>query len=133
MTGASEKILLCRLYEKTGARSGRWYLYGYLGSARLVAFLDEDAELRYGATAVFNVFVQAAEERKSHGDTGGGDRPPREPQPAQQPPLTLSSGPGAVRPACPNVQRYYPPQPAEQPSSALRPWDAEISDIGRGK
>jgi hypothetical protein len=87
MSSASEKILLCKLYEKTGVRSGRRYLYGYLGSARLVAFLDEDAELRYGATAVFNVFVQAAEERKSEGDAGAGDRPSREPPQRQsQPP-----------------------------------------------
>jgi hypothetical protein len=56
------KILLCRLFEKTSERGNR-YLFGRLGAARIVAFIDADAELRYGATAAFSVYIQSGDER----------------------------------------------------------------------
>ena len=66
MSFADGEVLLCRLYERTSAKGHR-YLAGRLGNAKLVAFLDTQAKLQFGATACFTVFLQSNEERKPGG------------------------------------------------------------------
>jgi hypothetical protein len=55
------KVLLCKLFERTSANGNR-YMLGRLGNAKIIAFMDRDAELKYGAEAVWNVFVQVSEQ-----------------------------------------------------------------------
>ncbi len=124
MSGFSDKVLLCRLYERTSAKGNR-YLAGRLGEAKVVAFMDADAELKFGATACFSVYLQAGEDRKADGDAGGGARQPREPRP--------TPSPGAGSPPRPGrVQRWE--RPETEPPTADRPfYDDDVSDIGRGQ
>ncbi len=77
MSFADGKVLLCRLYERTSVKGHR-YLAGRPGTAKLVAFLDSQAELQFGATACFNVFLQSGKERKQ-GGAGDQGKPHRHP------------------------------------------------------
>jgi hypothetical protein len=116
MAITSGKILLCRLYEKTSARGNR-YLVGYLGAATLIAFIDADAELKFGATAIFNVDLQAPDERKPSNDPS----PTRNPQP-----------PGGGTTASPPARvRQYRPSHLEVPPTDPGPFDDSIDDVGR--
>ncbi len=121
MSGFSDKILLCRLFERTSAKGNR-YLAGRLGSAKVVAFLDTEVELQYGATAVFSVYLQAGENRKADGDVGGDARQPHEPRPTPSPGAGSSPRPG-------RVQRWE--RPKGEPPIADRPFYDDISDVGR--
>src|SRR5215472_9869955 len=65
------KVLLCRLYERTSSKGNR-YFTGRLGPAKVIAFIDTEAELKYGATAVFNVYVQDGEIQRQGSAAGAG-------------------------------------------------------------
>lgn len=56
MTGDT-KIELMTLWQRESAK-GTPYLSGFLGSARVVAFIDNTAELREGVTAIWRVYIQ---------------------------------------------------------------------------
>jgi hypothetical protein len=57
------RVQLCRLFERTSQRGNR-YLTGRLGAAKLIAFEARDVpeDQRYGAEAVWNVYLQAPED-----------------------------------------------------------------------
>ena len=67
------KVLLFRLFEKTSANGNR-YLFGRLGNAKVVAFIDKDTELKFGATACFNVFLQPGDDGKQQQQSSGSQR-----------------------------------------------------------
>ena len=97
------KVMLMKLFERTSERGTR-YLFGRLGAAKIVAFIDTDAELQYGATAVFDVYVQAVEDKAA---------------PA-----------AAIR--APRRRAPYPrQQPHGEPAGDPRPFDDDVSDVGR--
>ncbi len=80
----NDKVLLAVLKERQSARGTR-YLSGWLGKARLVAFLDKDAP--EGET-VWQVFAQSPDDRAGQDQAGrSGDSVPRD-----------GSGSGARRP-----------------------------------
>ena len=100
------KVPLLTLYQKT-SKSGKPYLYGYLGQSKAIGFLDDRAELKYGAEAAFNLFLQAKEQPRSEdsGESYG----------------AKSYGGG--------VQRY--PQTRHEPASDLD--DDRVDDLYRGR
>jgi hypothetical protein len=104
------KVLLCRLYERTSARGNR-YLAGRLGAARLIGFLDDKAELQFGATACFTIYVQDA----------GDD--------ARLPEAQASAGSDYRPPAA--VQK--PKAKEEKPAAVGEPYDDLLDDIGRSR
>jgi hypothetical protein len=63
------KVPLLTLWQKT-SKQGKPYLYGYLGQSKVIAFLDDRAELKFGAEAAFNLFLQAKEPRGEGGGEG---------------------------------------------------------------
>jgi hypothetical protein len=77
MTGFDGKVRLCQLFERRSATTGRRYLTGRLGGAKIVALLDDRAELKFGATAAFTVFLEPGEDRPKSADAesaAGADR-----------------------------------------------------------
>jgi hypothetical protein len=78
MTG-EPKVLLCKLFERTSANGNR-YMFGRLGNAKIIVFVDRDAELKYGAEVVWNVFVQAAEQDDSRQSSTPSSSPRRSPR-----------------------------------------------------
>ena len=115
MAITSEKILLCRLFKKTSARGDR-YLVGNLGSAKLIAFIHADAELKFGATAVFNVYLQAPDDPKPDSDAG--------PSRSSKPPRgTTTSSASRVRQGRASHLEELPADP--------RPFGGPIDDVGR--
>jgi hypothetical protein len=63
MTAPAPKVLLCWRFERTSAK-GRRYFTGRLGSAKVIAFEERDVaeDQRYGAEAVWRVYLQAPED-----------------------------------------------------------------------
>jgi hypothetical protein len=115
MSAADSKVLLCWLYERTSAKGNR-YLAGRLGAAKVIAFLDPPADLQFGATACFNVYVQPgdAERQPENGE--------REPRPA--PPVNNTP----IRPG--GIQRL--PRPAK-PADNGEPFHSDpVDDLWRG-
>ena len=68
------RVLLCRLYERQST-SERRYLIGLLGTVKIVALLNAEAEPKFGATACFNVFIEASEDRASDAAAATTPRP----------------------------------------------------------
>jgi hypothetical protein len=68
---ADNKVVMLKLFEKVSAK-GRRYAFGYLGEAKVVAFVDErEDEQRCDSSAVWAVYV-APKEDKSRGESSGG-------------------------------------------------------------
>jgi hypothetical protein len=105
MTG-EPKVLLCKLFERTSA-SGNRYMFGRLGNAKIIAFVDRDAEPQYGADVIWQVFLQA-------GDSDGARSAPRQQS-------TSSSAP-------PRQPRAARPKP-DAPTGDGRPFSDEIPDL----
>jgi hypothetical protein len=116
---ADGKVLICRLFERQSARGNR-YLTGRLGAAKLIALLDTEAELQFGATGCFNVFVQSGEDRKPDGDAG------RQAQQPRRPPSDSSSAPPPGR-----IQRHQRSDAKPKPAHGRPFHDDPISGIGR--
>jgi hypothetical protein len=106
MSATDGKVLLCRLYERVSARGNR-YLAGRFGAARIIGFIDDRAELQYGATACFNLYVQAGDDAKqdAQASVGGSSR---------------HTG----------IQRWRSPEPESKPADD-QPRDDPIDDMGR--
>jgi hypothetical protein len=113
------KILLCRLYERTSSKGNR-YLAGRLGNAKIIAFLNTEAELRFGATGCIDVYVQSGEDRKADGECEDRGRSPR--GSADRSGSSSTSSPS-------RIQSYQAPQ-AERPDPGRPFHDDDISDIG---
>lgn len=77
-----DKVPLCRLYEKTSARTGATYFVGRLGMARALLFKDRDQPDE--GDAVWNLLVEPTEETPiaapASSSTRSPNRKPREPR-----------------------------------------------------
>jgi hypothetical protein len=114
MTTGTNRVLVCRLYQRTSVRGHR-YLAGRLGEAKVVTFLHPAADPKFGATAVFNVYLQALEQQEE-----------RHCGLVQRRPSSAAPG-GASRTT--RVQRWE--RPAENKSAADRLFqDGPIDDVG---
>jgi hypothetical protein len=60
MSAPDDKVLLTTLWVKTSA-SGREYLFGYLGKAKLIAFKGKPAA---DGTATWDVFIKAGQDQE---------------------------------------------------------------------
>jgi hypothetical protein len=122
MTGFDGKVRLCQLYERRSATTGRRYLTGRLGGAKIVALLDDRAELKFGATAAFTVFLEPGEDRpKPAGDEAG----------TQNLNLPLDESPHQERgERAPKVQRLPRPEPEAPEAGDL---DDGLADLWRGQ
>jgi hypothetical protein len=104
------KILLTVLWQRTSA-SGREYLSGFLGKARIVGFKGEPTP---DGTPTWDIYVTPGKEQE---ERGSGQRESRSP--------TSSS-----RTA---VQRWAPKSAAEKPAADAPFLDDDISGLGRGE
>jgi hypothetical protein len=85
----SERVLLFKLYERR-SKNDRQYFIGFLGTAKVIVFKNERAELRAGTIAEWDVFVEEkdADRQSAYSDTNTtsvyeGSRPSRpKPRPA---------------------------------------------------
>ena len=104
------KILLTVLWQRTSA-SGREYLSGFLGKARIVGFKGEPTA---DSTPTWDLYVQPGKEQDERG--GSGPREPRSP--------TSWGRTG--------VQRWAPNAVAEKPAADAAFFDYPIDDLGGG-
>ena len=116
------KVLLCRLYERTSSKGNR-YFTGRLGPAKVIAFIDTEAELKYGATAVFNVYVQDSEIQRQGSAAGAG--------PNAQGHHHQALGDGDRGHHARRGQRWRPEPPKADSAQPFH--DDDISDIGRDR
>jgi hypothetical protein len=128
MTGPDGKVRLCQLFERRAA-SGKRYLTGRLGGAKIVALLDDRAGLKFGAVAAFTVFLEPGEDRpRPAGDEAGtrnlslplgkeGDESPRQERGER----------------APKVQRLPPPERASDEPPAEPLPDDGVADLWRGQ
>jgi hypothetical protein len=117
------KVLLCRLCERTSSKGNR-YFTGRLGPAKVIAFIDTEAELKYGATAVFNVYVQDGEIRRQGSTAGAGTN--------AQEHRHQALGDGDRGHQARRGQRWQRPEPPK--ADPAQPFhDDDISDIGRDR
>jgi hypothetical protein len=112
----AKKILIATLWQRTSA-SGREYLSGFLGKARVVGFRGDPTP---DGTPTWDIYLTPGKEQEERGSS---------PQRSGGEPRTHTSSTRT------GVQRWKPKTPAEfRPADPGRPFfDDPVDDIGGGE